>query len=179
MFIRNGGKGLDFFQGILAGIRRDTMQIVENIFLKGQNIKLTWYLKRIADKKRSLLFRQEENWWRKKESSGTDIELRKKIKAMLSYYSLYYEMVSKESAYFSQSKVFLPFTYYQHATGLKPFNKKSNFSQLFYNTQQAKQAYTFLSGAMDKLKGEPFPPGENFVIEYSKFINRLTEIIEN
>lgn len=179
LFIRGGGKGFDFFQGNLISIKRDTMQIVENISLGGQTIKLTWFLKRITDKKNSLLFNSRENWWRKKIAGETDTQLKKKIKAMLAYYSVYYEMVSKESAYFSQSKVFLPFSYYQHAIGLKPFNAKSNFSQLFYNTQQAEQAYAILSGAMDKLKRESFPTGENFVIEYATYINQLAEIIEN
>lgn len=179
LFIRDAGKGLDFFQGNLISIKRDTMQIVENISLGGQVIKLTWFLKRITDKKNSLLFNPGENWWRKKIAGETDTQLRKKIKAMLAYYSLYYEMVSKESAYFSQSKVFLPFSYYQHAIGLKPFNEKSNFSQLFYNTQQAAQAYTILSEAMDNIKGEPFPSGENFVIEYSKYMKQLAEVTGN
>lgn len=72
LFIRNGGKGLDFFQGDLAGIKKDTMQIVENIFLHGQNIKITWYLKRVTGKKRAALFAEDENWWRKKDGPEND-----------------------------------------------------------------------------------------------------------
>ena len=47
LFIRNGGKGLDFFQGSLNGIKKDTMQIAEDISLHGQKMRITWYLKRI------------------------------------------------------------------------------------------------------------------------------------
>ena len=179
LFIRNGGKGFDFFQGNLVGIKKDTMQVVENISLNGESIKLTWYLKRIADKKRAVLFAEAENWWRKKDGPENDSQLRKKIIAMLSYYSLYYEMVSKESAYFSQARVFLPFRYYQHSIGLKAFDHESNFGQLFFNTQQSEQAHAILSGAMNKLQNEPFPSGDDFVIEYSKYINKLARAIEN
>lgn len=179
LFIRNGGKGLDFFQGSLSGIKKDTMQIVEDISLNGQNIQITWYLKRITDKKPSALFTEEKNWWRKKTGTETDPQLKKRIRAMLAYYSLYYEMVSKESAYFSQVRVFLPFRYYQHSMGLKAFNERSDFSQLFYNSEQAEQGYTVLAAAMDKLKSEPFPSGKDFVIEYAKYINKLAEVIED
>jgi hypothetical protein len=97
---------------------------------------------------------------------------------MLHYYSLYYEMVSKESAYFSQSRVFLPFKYYQHSMGLRAFNDKSNFSHFFYTTQQAEQAHAILSGAMDKIRNKSFPSGKDFVIEYAMFMNKLAEQIE-
>ena len=175
LFIRNGGKGLDFFAGNLTGIHKDTMQIIETILLGDQKIKLTWFLKRITNKRNLALFSEEKNGWRKVTAIDTDAQLRKRIKEML----LYYEMVSKEYAYFSQSKVFLPFSYYQHAIGLKPFNEKSNFSKLFYNTQQAEQGYAILSEAMDNLKGEPFPSGENFVIEYSKYMKQPAEVTGN
>lgn len=178
IFIRNGGKGLDFFAGNLTGIHKDTMRIVETAILSGQKIKLTWFLKRITDKKAQALFSEEKNGWRKITGSETDIQLRKKIKAMLLYYSLYYEIVSKESAYFSQSRVFLPFKYYQHSMGLRPFNEKSNFSHFFYTTQQAEQAHTILSGAMNKIQNKSFPSGKDFVIEYAVFMNQLAEQIE-
>ena len=178
LFIRNAGKGLDFFQGNLAGIENDTMRIVEIISISGKQIKLTWYLKRIADKKRAALFGKDENEWRKKIGNATNEQLKNKVRAMLVYYSLYYEMVSKESTYFSQSKVFLPFRYYQHSMGLKPFNETSDFSQLFYNTQQAEEGYGILSAAFDKLKNQPFPSGKDFVIEYSKFMKQMAEVIK-
>ncbi len=153
------------------------MRVVETITISGQPIKLTWHLKRIADKKRSALFDDDVNEWRKKNGTTTDEQLRKKVKAMLEYYSLYYEMVSIESIYFSQSKVLLPFSYYQHAMGLKPFKEESEFSRLFYNVLQAEKGYQILSAAFDKLKNEPFPSGKDFVIEYSKFMKRMAEVI--
>ena len=178
LFIRNGGKGLDFFAGNLTGIHRDTMQIVETILLGDQKIKLTWFLKRITDKKGLGLFDEEKNWWRKKLVIETEEQLRKRVKAMLRYYSLYYEVVSRESAYFSQSRVFLPFKYYQHSMGLRTFDDKSNFSRFFYTTQQAEQAHAILSGAMNKIQHKSFPSGKDFVIEYAMFMDKLAEQIE-
>ena len=108
----------------------------------------------------------------------TEDQLRKRVKAMLRYYSLYYAIVSKESTYFSQSRVFLPFQYYQHSMGLRPFNEKSNFSSFFYTTQQAEQAHAILAGAMKKIRHKSFPSGEDFVIEYAMFMDKLAEQVE-
>lgn len=178
LFIRSGGKGLDFFAGNLTGIHHDTMQIVETIALGDQKIKLTWFLKRITDKKSLALFDVDKNWWRKKPGMETDAQLRKRVKAMLQYYSLYYEIVSKESAYFSQSRVFLPFNYYQHSMGLKSFSDKSNFNSFFYTTQQAEQGHAVLSAAMDKIQHKSFPSGKDFVIEYAMFMDKLAGQID-
>jgi hypothetical protein len=177
LFIRNGGKGLDFFEGTLTGIKNDTMLIIENILIGGQKIKLTWFLKRITNKENLALFKEENNWWRKNAGAETDDQLRKRVKAMLIYYSLYYEMVSNESAYFSQSRVFLPFKYYQHSMGLRPFNDKNNFNAFFYTGQQARQAHAILATAMDKIRYKSFPSGKDFVIEYSLFMQQLSKVI--
>ena len=178
LFIRNGGKGLDFFAGNLTSIQHDTMQIVETILLGDQKIKLTWFLKKITDKESLALFDEEKNWWRRKPGIETEDQLRKRVKAMLRYYSLYYAIVSKESTYFSQSRVFLPFKYYQHSMGLRPFNEKSNFSSFFYATQQAEQAHAILAGAMNKIRHKSFPSGKDFVIEYAMFMDKLAEQVE-
>lgn len=177
LFIRNGGKGLDFFAGKISSLWIDTLQVVENIILGGKKIKLTWFLKHIHGKKYGALFNEEGNWWRKVNSDETDEQIRKKVKAMLQYYALYYELVSNESAYFSQSRVFLPFKYYQHSIGLRPFDENSNFSRLFSNANQAEKGYAILSDAMDKLKKEAFPQGKDFVIEYSMYMKQLAAAI--
>jgi len=177
LFIRNGGKGLDFFEGTFKRFKNDTMLISENILIGGQKINLTWFLKRITNKKSLALFNEENNWWRKTAAAETDDQLRKRVKAMLLYYSLYYEMVSKESAYFSQSRVFLPFQYYQHSIGLRPFDDKNNFNAFFNTGQQARQAHAILSVAMSKLRDKSFPSGKDFVIEYSLFMQQLSKAI--
>jgi hypothetical protein len=179
LFMNRAGIGLELFSGSFVGIRNDTMRVIEIIEAKGEQIKLTWHLKRIDDKKTGTLFTKEENWWRKNDSVENAAALKKKVKAILNYYALYYEMVSKESAYFIQSRVLLPFNYYQHGMGLKPFNDHSAFSGFFYNTQQAGQAHDLLSAAMGKIKEKDFPSGKNFVIEYSLYLSRLADAIKN
>ena len=177
LFIRDAGKGLDFFKGIYTGIHRDTMQVQETIVIDGQEIKLTWFLKRIEEKARATLFTPEGNWWRKPTGAEGNDHLKKRLKAMLDYYALYYEMVSKESAYFSQARVFLPFRYYQHSMELKPFSETSSFSQLFQTPQQARDAYELLATGFRESKRDRFPSGRDFVIEYSLFISRVSAAI--
>ena len=177
LFIRNGRKGLDLFAGNLTGIHQYAMRIVESILSGDQRIKLAWFLKRITDRKGLALLTEEKNWWRKLSGLQTDVHLVKRIKAMLLYCSLYYEIVSKESAYFRQSGVFLPFRYYQHSIGLKPFDGKSNFSNFFYTAQRAEQANTLISGALDKLQNKSFPSGKDFVIECPMYMDRLAFVI--
>jgi hypothetical protein len=178
LFIRNGGKGLDFFAGKISSLWIDTLQVVEHIVLSGQKIKLTWFLKHIHGKKYAALFNEEGNWWRKVNGDETEPEIKRRIKAMLQYYALYYELVSNESAYFSQSRVFLPFKYYQHSIGLRPFDAKSDFSRLFNNATRAEKGYAVLKAAMDKLKNQRFPTGKDFVIEYAMYMSKLAEAIE-
>lgn len=178
LFIRSAGKGLDFFAGNITNLWMDTLQVVENIILEDQKIKLTWFLKQIHGKKYGVLFNEEGNWWRKVNSDETEEALKRRVKAMLQYYALYYELVSIESAYFSQSRVFLPFKYYQHSIGLRPFDAKSDFSRLFKNTKQAEKGYAVLKAAMDKLKNQRFPSGKDFVIEYAMYMSKLAEAIE-
>ncbi len=178
LFIRNAGKGLDFFKSELVGIRKDTMRIIEEINVQGEKLKITWFLKRIVDKKNEKLYDKRTNWWRQHEASASTGRLREKVKAMLDYYAVYYEMISKESSYFVQARVFLPVSYYQHSMALKPFNETGRFSQLFYNEEQAREGHAILSSAMDKVSDQRFPSGKDFVIEYAMYLKRLAEAIE-
>lgn len=171
IFIRNAGLGLDFFKGMLMDIRNDTMRIVENVDLNGEMVNLTWHLKRVDDEYQDL-FRPELNAWRKQEVSDT-AALRMRLQSMLKFYSGYYKLVSKESSYFLGSRVFLPFTYYQHAIGLRPFDAESNFARVFSSEQEARRAYDLLSRAVEKQKARRFPSGKDFVIEYAEYLERL------
>jgi hypothetical protein len=178
LFIRNAGKGLDFFAGKISGLWIDTLQVVEPVILGDQKIKITWFLKKIHGKKYGVLFTKEGNWWRKVNGDESEEQIRKRVKAMLQYYALYYELVSNESTYFSQSRVFLPFKYYQHSIGLRNFDEKSNFGRLFTNRKQAEKGYGVLAAAMDKLKNQSFPNGKDFVIEYALYMQKLAGAIE-
>ena len=177
LFIRNAGRGFDFFKARLLGIANDTLRIVEMINAGSGQIKLVWHLKRIDEKDRKSLFAKDANRWRKNDRMQDQAHLKRKVNAILEYYSLYYKMIAKESAYFIRSRVFLPFSYYQHSMVLKAFDIDSPFSRLFHSASEAKNAYIILSAAMDKISDQPFPSGKNFVIEYAMYLQQLASAI--
>lgn len=173
--VTGGGRGWDLFNGRLIGFHNDTLQLVEYIPLEGDSIRIVWFMKKINDAdKASSLFEEEHNRWRKppvaKESRPM---LRKKLREVLEYYSLYFEVISEESIYFIGGRTPLPFRYYQHGAGLVPLSEKEAFSNLFYNKEDATLAYDLLQDAYLKDRKKEFPKGNNYVIEYAKFLHRL------
>lgn len=178
--VRGAGKGWDNFEGRMIGFRNDTLQVVEYIPLRGDSIRIVWFMKKInAGDKAARLFEEDLNAWRKKTSaSETKKQLAVKVKQMLEYYALYFEVVSEESAYFVGSRAALPIRYYQHAAGLLPFDDQDAFSQVFFNRQNAAAAYDILEDAIIKDMKKPFPRGKDYVIEYSKFLSRVAGRIQ-
>ena len=178
--IRSEGKGFARFAGRFAGVVNDTIMITEFVRLGDEEVKLVWHLKKIPNSSDAAeLFVPANNWWRKRpDKSESEDELRKRLIAMLQYYSEYYELVSKESIYFSPLRVFIPFSYYQHGIELKSFWPYDPFTQNFFNVSDARRAYEQLNAAIKKIEDDPFPSGENFVIEYAKYFERLANILE-
>lgn len=174
ILIDGGGEGFRDFRGAFDGVRNDTMLISQHLPLPGDTVKVIWYLKRLNDKDAKFFFNLSANWWRlKPDSSESDAVLAKRVKAMLEYYAVYFRIVSNESAYFSQSRVPLPFRYYQHAMDLRPFSDDLAFNAFFYNIDDAKKAYTMLGDGMKKLQKAPFPRGKDFVIEYATYMQMV------
>jgi hypothetical protein len=178
--VKGAGKGWEGFEGRMIGFRNDTLQLVEYIPLKGDSVRIVWFLKKIpADDKAALLFEEAFNRWRKKPSAPEGKkQLANKVKEMLEYYAVYFEVLSKESVYFIGSRAALPFRYYQHSAGLIPFNAHDKFSSYFYDKEDASKAYDILEDAYLKDRKKPFPKGENYVIEYAKFLQRVAGRIE-
>ena len=178
--VNGAGKGWENFEGRMIGFRNDTLQLVEYIPLRGDSVRIVWFLKKIdGGDKAAALFEEDLNAWRKRSAaSETKKQLRAKVKEMLQYYALYFEVVADESAYFVGSRASLPIRYYQHAAGLIPFNDQDAFSRYFYNRQNAAAAYDILEDAFLKDMKKPFPKGDNYVIEYSRFLSRLARRIE-
>jgi hypothetical protein len=79
---------------------------------------------------------------------------------------------------FSPLRVFLPFQYYQHGVGLKEFWPYDSFVNNFFDVADAKKAYDMIKLAMMKIEDDPFPSGENFVIEYARYFERVGNILE-
>ncbi len=178
--VRGGGKGWDQFQGRMIGFRNDTLQLVEYIPIKGDSVRIVWFLKKVrGDDKAAVLFEEEYNEWRKKPSGPEPKkELANKVKQILEYYAMYFEVLADESVYFIGSRAALPFRYYQHSAGLIPFNERDAFSRHYYNKEDASKAYDILEDAYLKDRKRPFPKGDDYVIQYSKFLRRLAARIE-
>lgn len=171
--IDGGGEGFRRFRGGFDGIRNDTMLISENLALPGDTVKIIWHLVRL-DASAKPLFDKAANWWRNKPTASEDTAaLAKRVKAMLEYYAVYFSEVSKTASYFSQLRVPLPFRYYQHAVGLKPFKEDLPFNAFFYNNEDAEKAHTLLSNAIRKGEDEKLKAGKDFVIEYAAFFKKF------
>ena len=178
--VNGAGKGWDIFEGRMIGFRNDTLQVVEYIPLRGDSIRIVWFMKKInGGDKAARLFEEDFNAWRKKTSaSESKKQLAARVRQMLEYYALYFEVVSEESAYFVGSRAALPIRYYQHAAGLLPFDDQDAFSRVFNNGQNAAAAYDILEYAIIKDMKKPFPRGKDYVIEYSKFLSRVAGRIQ-
>jgi len=176
--IRSGGKGFENFKGTVVGVVHDTILVEEIVRLGDENIKLIWHLKKIeANDKGASLFDKNKNLWRQKPlKKENDKEIKDRVIAMLKYYALYFKVVSEESIYFSPSKVFLPFTYYQHGVGLVGYD--NNFSGCFYDVNDAGKAYQLIQRVVEDSRELEFPSAGNFVTQYSDYFERLANYLE-
>jgi hypothetical protein len=172
IYITDAGEGFHDFKTEFFDLKDSTLRTVEYISKDDESIKLVWHMKK-ADG--SDLFKPEKNTWRKKPGKPeTDKEIKARLTDILQYYSDYYKLVSKESSYFIPSRVALPFQFYQHAMGLKPFTPGSSFTRLFYDSTQAVKAYQYLDSIFYKM-AEAFPRRENYVDEYAVYMEMLAE----
>jgi len=96
---------------------------------------------------------------------------------MLNYYADYDELVGKEVSYFIPGRVILPLKFYQHAMGVLPYDSTNDFTQLFYNAEQAQQAYGYLKKKVYEL-GNRFPDGEDYMDEYIRFMRLVAKEIK-
>jgi hypothetical protein len=178
ILIDKGGLGFDGFRGDLIDSGTDTLKIAQDLKLEDQTVRVVWYLRKLNDADSKTLLGEKENWWRQKPSAEeSDTAVKARLKDMLEYYSAYFTLVSRESSYFAQHRVMIPFSYYQHQMGLKAFRSVSPFANVFYNESNARKAYGMIETAMKKLSNEAFPSDKDFVIEYAKYIKRLSEEI--
>ena len=178
--ITAAGKGFDDFNGKLVGVLNDTILIDEITTMENEPIKLIWHFKKIgAGEEAARLFRKDDNQLRQRPGqSETGEEIKKRVIAMLTYYSLYYKVVSEESIYFSRSRVFLPFNYYQSGVGLKAFDPQDPFTNCFFDVADARKGYDVIKAVVENTKDEEYPSGKNFVIEYSEYFGKLARALK-
>lgn len=172
-----GGNGFERFQTTFAGYEKDILKLTEMAEVRGQKLKLVWHLLRIDKGKETALFDEAKNKWRiRAVKEETEDEIRERVKQMLSYYSVYFDLIADRSTYFMPSRVILPIKFYQHGIGLKTFDPESKFANLFYNTEQAKFANYVLEGAMDKAKFD-FKDNSSFSREYARMLEEMGKLV--
>jgi hypothetical protein len=170
LYIGLGGKGFEEFKTDFKEYKDKVLQVIELLHVKGESIKLVWHFKKVNE---SFLFDAENNTWRKRATkSESEEEIRRRLSAMFGYYSAYFKLVAAEVSYFIGRRVILPLKFYQHAMGTLPFDEESNFAKLFYNREQAEQAYDYVKRTVYNL-GNKYPEGENFVDEYATFLKMV------
>ena len=175
VFMGNGGKGFEYFKASYSSYKDKELQIVENLHTDGESIKVVWYLRKL---KNGDLLDEDENEWRKRPSSPeSEKEIKARLAIMLNYYSRYLKLISDESTFFLRSRVILPLKFYQHAMSTLPYNPQGEFAKLFYNPAQSEEAYGYLKRKIYDL-GNKYPRGDNFVIEYSKYLSQVGEAIQ-
>jgi hypothetical protein len=172
-----GGEGFDRFQASFTGYEKDILKLTEMAEVRGQKLKLVWHLLRIDKGKETALFDKEKNNWRiKAVKEETDDEIRERVKQMLNYYAVYFDLIADRSTYFMPSRVILPIKFYQHGIGLKTFDPESKFARLFYSTEQARFAYYVLEGAIDKAKFD-FKDNSSFSREYAQMLEEMAKLV--
>lgn len=179
-FIQNGGKGFENFSAKFNDYAKAELQLTEVLNVKGEKITLVWHLKKMEGDTVAALFGEKNNAWRRppnQKESGESIKAR--LSAMLQYYAAYYSLIHKEASYFIPSRVILPFRFYQHAIGLKPFGGDPEFANLFFDIQQAQEAHHYLGRTMDRLAGKYPSSGSNYVEEYAAYMKLMaSEVVK-
>jgi hypothetical protein len=179
VFIENGGQGFDNFNAKFTSYEGDLLELTEFVEAEDEKIELVWNLKKVSGKFSSRLFDDENNKWRirpDQPETGTQIKLR--LSDMLNYYSDYYSLVTEKSSFFVTTRVFLPFKFYQHGMGIKPFDEQSYFARLFYDKVQAQQAWNYLKLMISALRHD-FPRRDDYLQEYAAFMQTMADKIKD
>jgi hypothetical protein len=176
VFMGSGGRGFEDFKGkYLTYDEDDQLQLTESLHAQDETIRVVWYFKKLN---KGDLLEPSENEWRKKPANAeSEKEMRARLGIILNYYSRYLKLIADESTFFLRSRVILPLKFYQHAMSTLPYDPQSDFVKLFYNREQSEQAYGYLKRMIYDL-GNKYPHGDNFVIEYSRYLEQVGKAIQ-
>jgi hypothetical protein len=176
--IERGGAGFENYSVKFTDYKEGRLQLTGFIQAEGESIKLIWVLKKVTGSAASELFSPKNNEWRRRPvQPETTVQIKKRLADMLNYYSSYDNLVAKESTFFIPSRVIIPFRFYQHAMGMKDLSTESSFSKLFFNNEQAEQAYGYLSEAVTLLKSD-FPSiSGSYLKEYAAFMEKMADAV--
>lgn len=173
--VNGAGKGFDNFKARFSGVEDGVLKLDELLLIEGEQLKLTWHLKKITGGKAADLFTEEKNSWRKVPVQDESIvQIKKRLSAMLSYYAVYFSLIAEESSYFMPIRVMLPLKFYQHAIGMKPYDDTHRFVSLFYSPEQAKQAYELLKEVVNG-SDENYKQLKSYSEEYAIMLEKMAE----
>jgi hypothetical protein len=179
IYVINGGRGFDKFKTTFTAFDKGVLQLTEYITWKNEKIRLLWRFVKVKNEFSDQLFSDAANWWRHKPlKSESAVDIKKRLAAMLNYYSAYYKLVDKESTYFIGKRAMLPFEYYQHSIGLSDFDSTHSFAGYFFNSQEAEKGYEYLQDMIAILRDD-FPAKKNYVEEYAAHLTAMAEKITN
>lgn len=181
LVINDGGNGFENFRGVFAGYSNDdsTLKLTETVKARGENLRFVWNLKRMDKESHAILFDEKMNRWRKKPAAPeTDGQLRERLAEILEYYAGYFQLISEEASYFMPMRVFLPMKYYQHAIGMKDFDKNSKFVSFFFSEEEAQKAYTILSAALKAADFDKVEGGNSYTREYAQMLKIIANGIK-
>ncbi|TMI69064.1 MAG: hypothetical protein E6H09_20825 [Bacteroidetes bacterium] len=179
VFIEDGGQGFDNFNAKFTSYEDGLLELTEFVEAEGERIELVWNLKKISGKFSSKLFNDAGNRWRIHPAHPeTEAQIKQRLSDMLNYYSDYYSLVTKESSFFVTTRVFLPFKFYQHGMGIKPFDEQSYFARLFFDKVQAGQAWKYLKSMISALRHD-FPRRDDYLQEYAAFMQTMADKIKD
>jgi hypothetical protein len=171
--INEGGNGFENFRAEFTSYTKkdSTLKITETVKVRGVSLRFVWNLKRMDKKSHAVLFDEKTNNWRKRPAAPeTDGQLRERLAAMLEYYAGYFQLISEEASYFMPVRVFLPMKYYQHAIGMKNFDKNSKFVSFFFSEEEAQKAYTILGAALKAADFNEVKGGNSYTREYAQML---------
>jgi hypothetical protein len=178
IFVEQGGRGFEDFSAGFADYKNGLMHLTQFVEADGERIELTWNLKKITGNYASKLFAREKNEWRNKPSHPeTEQQMRQRLSDMLHYYSAYYKLVTREANFFISKRVILPFTFYQHAMAMKPYDEASFFSGLFFNKEESEKAWNYLKRVLVLLRDD-YPHKTDFLEEYSVSWRNGGEVVD-
>jgi hypothetical protein len=178
LFIHNGGHGFDDFRAAFSGYSNEVIQLTETMKIKGEKLKFIWHLLRIENGEANSLFDTGNNKWRQRpQKVEKEEEIKARVLQILNYYAMYFNLIADKSSYFIPGRIILPVNLYQHAIGLNDFTKNSKFSSLFYNEEQARQAYGFLEKAIDEMKYGGTDT-KSYTREYAGMLKAMMKVLE-
>ena len=130
-------------------------------------------LKRLNTEKYKI---EDLSWKASPEQPLSGSEIKKKLKAMLTYYEQYfYAMMDRNIDILAHRKIMLPVKYFSNGIELRPFEERKGWDVYFGDSTHARTAYNILEKAYDKIAFFPTrkPPFQIYAIIFSNLAKNI------